>query len=283
MPCYLLHQRLRYDSPSPIRELDHRLVVIPPEHHGRQRLVLHRVDVSGVAARVTSRRDGFGNHVIDVRAAHVPATIEFEAWAAVERSAASGDALVPIEVLSDRRLVEPSRLTQPDRALRAAAGKLSEGGPAGTVLGRRIMSWVHGVMRYAPDCTDVHTTAAEALALGRGVCQDYAHVMLAVCRLCGLPARYVSGHLVGEGGTHAWVEVLEPAPGRTDRARAVALDPTHDTEAGENYLTVAVGRDYADVAPTSGTFSAPCRGRLSARKQLTIGQMEQLYGRFIEG
>ena len=67
-------------------------------------------------------------------------------------------------------------------------------------------------MRYAHGVTGVKTTAAEAFALRQGVCQDYAHVMLALCRACGLPARYVSGHLLGEGGTHAWVEVLLPDP-----------------------------------------------------------------------
>ena len=67
------------------------------------------------------------------------------------------------------------------------------------------MAYTHGV-------TGVRTTAAEAFALRRGVCQDYAHIMLALCRLCDLPARYVSGHLLGEGGTHAWVDVLLPHP-----------------------------------------------------------------------
>jgi hypothetical protein len=76
--------------------------------------------------------------------------------------------------------------------------------------------------------------------------------MLALCRLLGLPARYVSGHLVGEGGTHAWVEVLEPVPG--DAIEILAWDPTHDRPADLRYLTVAVGPDYRDVAPVSGTY-----------------------------
>ncbi len=63
-------------------------------------------------------------------------------------------------------------------------------------------------MSYSHDRTTVFTTAAEAFALRAGVCQDYSHVLLSLCRYCGLPARYVSGHLLGEGGTHAWVEVL---------------------------------------------------------------------------
>ena len=128
-------------------------------------------------------------------------------------------------------------------------------------------------MGYRHDVTDVGTTAAGALAVGLGVCQDYAHVMLALCRLCGLPARYVSGHMVGEGGTHAWVEVLLADCGPAGRHRVMALDPTHDRETSAGYLTIAVGRDYADVAPTSGSFVASRPGRLSAAKHLSVSEM----------
>ena len=130
-------------------------------------------------------------------------------------------------------------------------------------------------MTYTPGATEVETTAAEALALGRGVCQDYAHIMLALCRLAGLPARYVSGHLLGEGGTHAWVEVLLPAAGRPRHAAAFAFDPTHDRRAGLSYVTVAVGADYGDVAPTSGTFEARRRGgALVSRRRVALTAIE---------
>ena len=123
-------------------------------------------------------------------------------------------------------------------------------------------------MEYHHDVTTVRTTADEALAVGAGVCQDYAHVMLALCRLCGLPARYVSGHMVGEGGSHAWVEVLLPPAGGGSPLEAVAFDPTNDRRAGASYLTVAVGRDYADVAPTHGSYCGPAGGRLTTTKTL---------------
>jgi transglutaminase-like putative cysteine protease len=129
-------------------------------------------------------------------------------------------------------------------------------------------------MTYTPGVTCVHTTAAEAVAGRAGVCQDYAHVMLAVCRAAGVPARYVSGHLVGEGGSHAWVEVVVPPSAGETRARAFAFDPTHDRHAGHDYITVAVGRDYTDVAPTSGTFVGACAGVLAAHKQLRIAAPE---------
>ena len=79
----------------------------------------------------------------------------------------------------------------------------------------RFCAYVHGALVYAHGKTSVTTTAAQALACGSGVCQDYAHLMIALCRAVGLPVRYVSGHLLGEGGTHAWVEVVVAgSPGR---------------------------------------------------------------------
>jgi transglutaminase-like putative cysteine protease len=133
----------------------------------------------------------------------------------------------------------------------------------------RFCAYVHEALRYAHGVTSVVTTAAEALAGGRGVCQDAAHVMIALCRAIGLPARYVSGHLLGEGGTHAWVEVIV-ADADAGAARAVALDPCNGCRAGANYLTIATGRDYTDVAPTSGTYLGTARGNLTATKRVDV-------------
>src|SRR5712692_495738 len=105
----------------------------------------------------------------------------------------------------------PSPLAAPDDAIMQAADVLAATAEWDLPLADRINDWVYQTMTYRYDVTGVRTTAAEALALGAGVCQDYAHVMLAVCRACGLPSRYVSGHLLGQGGTHAWVEVVLPA------------------------------------------------------------------------
>ena len=143
----------------------------------------------------------------------------------------------------------------------------------GVDLVAAVSSWVYRRMSYGFDRTGVHTTAGEALAAGHGVCQDYAHVMLALCRLLGIPARSVSGHLVGEGGTHAWVEVLVPAPGQV--VEILAWDPTHDRRADFRYLTVAVGRDYRDVAPVSGSYCLPHRGWLSASCRVDVAQVER--------
>ena len=272
--AYLIHQHLRYEYPGPIRDLRQRLIILPPEQHGGQRLVTHKLEVSSPLVELRSERDGFGNLVLNLFVKHVEQAIDFTAWIVVEHDATAGPVRVPPEAAADPRLLAPSPLTVPDAALQAAADELRRHGTDPAALAARINTWVHDSMTYTHGATGVRTTAAEAFELRRGVCQDYAHIMLALCRLCDLPARYVSGHLLGEGGTHAWVEVLLPHPTQAGRLVARAFDPTHACQAGLTYITVAVGRDYGDVAPTSGTFQAPYGGRLSARKQAGVTALE---------
>ena len=269
--AYLVHQYLRYDYQGPIRDLDHRLVIIPPEHYGDQSRIFHRVAVSASNAVTRLQRDDFGNHVLGIGVPRVRRTISFEAWIVVEREAGRVPLLLPEEALTDRRLLEPSALTEADEALRRAARDLAADGLQGLPLAMRINSWVYQAMHYGHGVTGVSTTAAQAFALKRGVCQDYAHVMLAICRELGIPSRYVSGHLIGEGGTHAWVEVLVPVRSGTGvEAQVVALDPTHDRAVTLSYVTVALGRDYGDVAPTSGTYRARHSGELSSRRRVAL-------------
>lgn len=265
---YRLRQTFRYEYAEPITDLNHRLVVIPPARFGDQRRTYHDVLVELKEIRMQHREDQFGNVVVDVFAPEVPHSIEFVAEASVERSAAEPNILAggwP----PDDWLLDPSPLTAPDDRIQAAAEELAAGAEYGLELADRINDWVYGVMTYRHDVTGVRTTAAEALALGSGVCQDYAHLMLAVARACGLPSRYVSGHMVGQGGTHAWVEVVLPAAGGRD-AIAHAFDPTHASRVGLGYVTIAVGRDYSDVPPTSGHYRSGGRGRLTTTKQVTL-------------
>jgi transglutaminase-like putative cysteine protease len=271
---FLLRQHLRYDYDLPVTRLRHRLMLVPPARHGDQTRTGYGIAVTGAPARVTETTDGFGNLDVAVRASRVEQAIEFTSWVVVERRAADGPTRVPPSALRDPRLLGPTPLTWPDTALEAAAEHLAAGGGTGLDLARRINEWVHKVMRYRQDVTNIDTTAARALGLAQGVCQDYTHVMLALCRLGGLPARYVSGHLLGEGGSHAWVEVVVADPDEPAEAIAVPFDPTNGREVGPGYLTVAVGRDYSDVAPTYGTFLGECRGRLTTTKRLGVTSIE---------
>ncbi|MDQ2785963.1 MAG: transglutaminase family protein [Chloroflexota bacterium] len=270
--AYLIHQHLRYEYPGQIRDLRQRLVIVPPERHGGQRLVTHKLEVSAPLVAIQRERDDFGNHVVRLSVDYVERAIDFTAWIVIERDATAGP--IRLAAPADARFGVPSPLTMPDDTLRAVAAALQVEESDPLALAHRINAWVSDAMTYEYGPTDVRTPAAEALALRRGVCQDYAHVMLALCRLCGLPARYVSGHLLGEGGTHAWVEVL--LPDAADPASVIAhpFDPTHGRIPRLNYLTIAVGRDYGDVAPTSGTFRAPYGGHLSAKKHAGLTAVE---------
>ncbi|HUY74841.1 MAG TPA: transglutaminase family protein [Candidatus Dormibacteraeota bacterium] len=270
---YLLRQTFRYEYPEPIRDLNHRLVVIPPERFGDQRRLRHELSVDVEGVRLEDRRDRFGNVVVEVFAPRVSHVIEFVAEVSVERHAEQPNRLAD-GWLADGYLLEPSRLTTADDRIRGAAEELASSAEWGLPLADRINDWVYQSMTYRHGITGVRTTAAEALALGAGVCQDYAHLMLALCRVCGLPARYVSGHLLGQGGTHAWVEVVLPTRVGTGDAVASAFDPTHASRGGLGYVTIAVGADYSDVAPTSGSYSSPAQGRLITNKRVTLTGLE---------
>lgn len=129
---------------------------------------------------------------------------------------------------------------------------------------RDLASRIHDEFRYEPEATDVSTPALDVLRLRQGVCQDFAHVMLACLRSLGLAARYVSGYLltepppgqarlVGSDASHAWVSVYVPGeeggPGEW-----LDLDPTNRREPGDDYIVLATGRDYADVSPLRGVL-----------------------------
>ena len=135
---------------------------------------------------------------------------------------------------------------------------------------RELMQRVHQDFTYASRSTEINTPAAEALAQRRGVCQDFSHVMLACLRSLGLPARYVSGYLltqpppgmprlVGSDASHAWVSVFLPdVAARAGGHGWYDLDPTNDRHGwgapGEDFVRLAVGRDYADISPMRGVI-----------------------------
>jgi transglutaminase-like putative cysteine protease len=270
---YLLRQSFRYEYPKPIRDLNHRLVVIPPERFGDQRRLRHRLSVDRDGVRFEDRNDRFGNMIVDVFAPRVPEEIEFVAEVSVERHAAVPNRLAD-GWLTESYLLEASPLTAADERIKRVAQELGDSAEWGLSLADRINDWVYQSMTYQHGVTGVRTTAAQALEIGSGVCQDYAHVMLALCRACGLPSRYVSGHLLGQGGTHAWVEVVLPTKDGTGDAIASTFDPTHASRGGLGYVTIAVGGDYSDVAPTSGTYLSSARGRLVTSKRVTLVDVE---------
>ena len=123
-------------------------------------------------------------------------------------------------------------------------------------------SWIHDHFIYRPQTTDVFTSVDRVLALGSGVCQDFAHLFIAVARAARLPCRYVSGYVhpgggrAGSGASHAWAEAF-------CGGRWLGYDPTNPVRAGEHHVRVAVGRDYHDVPPTRGVYKGTAAERMS--------------------
>ncbi len=263
---YVIHQDVEYRYTRPVTDLRQRLVILPRRVRGDQRRVAHRFEVRAGQATdntVQWRTDRFGNSVFHVAAPQVRRTIEFRARAVLTRdlhSVATPAWHAPHPTVT--------RLTAPDAAIRDAAAELRTGSdvPAAAVL---IAEHVNASIEYRHDATSVRTTAAEAWQLRAGVCQDMAHVMIAMCSSLGIAARYVSGHLVGDGASHAWVEVFDP---RHDAV--IAIDPTHSRRTDLRYLTTAAGRDYRDVAPTAGSyFSNGGQGSLVVRKRIRVADL----------
>lgn len=277
---YLLHQRFRYDYDGPAYDMRQRLVAVPRRQHGTLRRLDHaastqRPGAPGTAvpgARSTARPDRQGNLVVRVRLPVVPASVEFTVAALVRRDGPAGDAVLPVAALTDPRHLRETRLTRADGPLRALAAELRADTSDDVEFAEACCARLRADLDFAVEATSVTTAAAEAYAIRRGVCQDFAHVMLALCRSAGIPARYVSGHLLGQpGGSHAWVEAMVPDGGPAGPcARAIPLDPSNGCRAGARHLPVAVGRDYLGVAPTSGVYSGSARGRLTCTKRAGV-------------
>lgn len=274
---YHVRQIYAYTYSGPVRDVHQRLIMVPPDRHADQLLISHHTEVRGSTGPVDLRwtTDSFGNRLCNVHLERVEHAVEFEADYRVERTTSGFRSEPSPPSVAERwgapaGLLRPTALTAPDNHLRAAAAEVMAASPVPLDRADLAHGWAASAIAYKFGVTGVQTPAAMALHLGRGVCQDYAHILLCVLRLVGIPARYVSGHLLGEGAPHAWVEALIEDPGKPGSTQIVSYDPTHHRRVGLNYVTVAVGRDFADVTPTSGLYSGAASGFLSWSKRAEI-------------
>ncbi len=196
-----------------------------------------------------------GNALVDTQAAEIP---EDCAWSDVADAS---------HTMADQ--LTHKLYTQPSAELQAIAATMRGATPLETA--RAIFDYAHGALRYSRGVTDVHTSANEAYADGAGVCQDFAHLTLALTRSVGLPSRYVSGYFhpdpeatVGEeisGESHAWVEVWT--------GKWWGYDPTNDLEVGERHVAVGRGRDYSDVPPVKGIYAGNAENTMRVVVRMT--------------
>jgi transglutaminase-like putative cysteine protease len=261
----------RYTYSGPVTNLRQRLIVIPPDRRENQRVLDHKLDVRGAlgAQDVQWGKDTFGNRLCRVTIERVEQAIDFEVSYRLERWGSQSSRAEPggSPAIPASKFIRHTALTAPDERLRAVAREIVRESSSSEERIMRAHEWTSGALTYQYGVTNVQTPAAMALHFGKGVCQDYAHILITVLRLLKIGARYVSGHLPGDGAPHAWVEALLDDPSAPGGHRVIALDPTHRRAADLRHLTVAVGRDYSDVSPTSGIFSGAASGRLSSSKQ----------------
>lgn len=160
-------------------------------------------------------------------------------------------------------LVFPTHLTAPGNGVRALAGELGACDLASIDGLLRAAGVVHRAIDYTSGVTGTNTSAEEALALGRGVCQDYSHVLLSLLRLKGVSCRYVAGLVAGIGQTHAWVEVWLDG-------RWVSIDPTYDKACDTGYLVLARGADFSEAAIEKGVFRGVASQTIDTRAELEL-------------
>jgi transglutaminase-like putative cysteine protease len=259
----------QYNYASPVRESVMELWV-QPQKGGRQRLISFELEIDP-AAQLFSFADAFGNAVyhFDVPQPHerlmilAHAAVETEAPADLPDRLDRGewDRLNSAFLRSEWfDFLHPHGFAATTPALAAFIRKnkleaLRKTDPLSAV--RALNEALYKALEYQPGVTEADSPIDLALKAGRGVCQDFAHIMIAVCRSWSIPARYVSGYLftdraIGDrsdpDATHAWVEVFLPS------LRWVGFDPTNNSLAGERHVVVATGRDYSDVPPTRGVY-----------------------------
>lgn len=239
---------------------------LTPQSFPGQRVLDWSIDAPGIENALTFR-DCYGNVVHQIAVTKPHSEVVIDVKGVVETSDRAGIVSGAIEVapLSVYLRVTPQTAASAEIVKLAAAG-------SGTDLLARLHALMHATrdaIDYVPGVTHAHTSAAEALADGKGVCQDHAHVMIAAVRAIGHPARYVTGYLVGEAEAgHAWMEAF------VDGLGWVGFDPANRVCPTDAYVRVAAGLDALTTAPVRGTR----RGGGEEELEVAVEVMQQQAG-----
>jgi transglutaminase-like putative cysteine protease len=288
MKLQITHET-HYDY-APAVDIAQHMAYLQPLTTARQQLLGHHLTITPEPAQKSTALDVYGNvrQFFSLQSPHqqltvvahsvvatqsVSAPVSTVAWEAVRerfRYSATGH----YDAAAEFVFPSPYVPRHPDFA--AYARPSFEPDKPLVACARDLMHRIHNEFVYESQSTQINTPALQALAQRKGVCQDFAHIMVAALRALGLPARYVSGYLltqpepgqvrlVGSDASHAWVSVY--VPDWPEGQRWLDLDPTNDRDGwgspGEDYVTLAVGRDYADVSPIRGVIHGGAHHTLS--------------------
>jgi transglutaminase-like putative cysteine protease len=305
----LLHvtHETRYEYSPPVETAQH-LAHLKPLATASQKLVSHKLSIEPSPAQRSEQADLYGNTraFFALEATHDRLVVTAESVVETSQPVLSPAVAreLPWEAVRERfrfrkdatfdaasEFVFPSPyVPRHDDFVAYARASFVPGRPAFDVA-MDLTERMYEDFAYDADSTEINTPAVEALAQRKGVCQDFAHIMIACFRTMGLPARYVSGYLltqpppgqprlVGADASHAWVSVY--LPGEDDGTGGspgdwVDFDPTNGRQPGEDYVTLAIGRDYSDVSPMRGVLHG------GARHTLRVGVTVQPVGEVVDG
>jgi transglutaminase-like putative cysteine protease len=236
---------------------------LTPRSDSRQNVILNRVETAP-ATRTYRYVDYWGTAVtaFDLHAPHTELEVTSSSVVETDKGQVPKQKVswedLQAEAVIDRfdEVLSPTHYTPESKRIHRVAERIAKyNDPEQAVV--VAAQWVHGELDYMPGTTGVHSSGLDALREGKGVCQDFAHLSLILLRSMGIPCRYVSGYLhpkpkagIGqtvEGQSHAWLQAWTGGWWN--------YDPTNDTEINEQYISVGVGRDYADVTPLKGIYS----------------------------
>lgn len=266
--------RFEYDSDVVESVIDVRL---GPRSDAHQRWGRFEIGVDPAGA-VRRYADGLGNTAFLVTLARPHRHLELRTVGEIETLLADPFAAPaqPPDPLGPSALADslfPSPLVPAVPELEALAGPHRPASAEDTFAAvQRLMHLVNQRLEYVAGVTTVETTIVDVLGEPRGVCQDFAHLLLGLCRSIQIPARYVSGYIVADAGgprrgiraSHAWVEAFTPTHGWR------GFDPTNDLVASAYHVKLAIGRDYSDIPPHRGTFRGPAKELLSVEVSTAV-------------
>jgi len=258
-----------------------------PRSEGSQRCFVFQLSVNP-RARIFGYIDSYGNlvHHFDLPSRHGQLTIISDALVNIEHMPSVPEVMAyegwqELEEVIEKNdywdMLMPSHFARSSPELEALANEIGaseRSGRSPLSFLQDINSGIFKTFSYVKKSTAVNSPIEDALLSRQGVCQDFAHIMIALVRNARIPCRYVSGYLYhssdndspGDGATHAWVEAFLPNLGW------IGFDPTINRLAGEKHIRTAIGRDYADVPPTMGVMKGKADTQLQVRVRVTPSQ-----------
>jgi transglutaminase-like putative cysteine protease len=297
MLLHILHET-RYDYSPAVEDAQHLAHLRPLDEPG-QKLLRHALHISPSPDHRRTLSDVYGNSrtYFSLHSHHAQLRVQADSVVQTQASPATRSlASAPWEQVREQLRYRAAAPAQPASAFvfdspglahhaefaefaQFALPSFRPGRPIAEAAWDLMLRIAHH-MRYESLSTDVATPALQALRQGKGVCQDFAHILIACCRSLGLAARYVSGYLlttpppgqsrlIGGDASHAWASVYCPLAGPSGQPGAsgagfwLDLDPTNSRQPGADYVTLARGRDFLDVSPLRGVIHGGARHLLS--------------------